>query len=265
MNKIILVAVLSFLLVSCTTARVDSLNYLNNLESVATEKALENKNPSLQIGDELIIIVNARDQDVVKPFNKNYSSSAIIQESGASKNTIPSAQQNFVGPTYVVDSNNQIDFPLIGTVDTKGKTILDLKNELEKKISTYVKNPTVNIRITNFRITVLGEVSRPGDYTVASGKATVLNALGLAGDLTIYGNRDDVLILRTVDGVVTKKRIDVQDANFINSDFYELKQNDVILVSANKTKQKTAKLDPNTPIYISVAGILVTIIALIFR
>lgn len=263
-KQFFLFASILILCVSCAGNKVNDLDYLKNIESVATETSLETQKATLQIGDELVILVSARDQDVVKPFNKNYSSSEIVQEPLPGGNTVNSGA-SISGPTYIVDNNNQIDFPLVGIINTQGKTLSELKDELEEKISVYVKTPTVTVNITNFKVTILGEVNRPGEYTVNNGKATILNALGLAGDLTIYGTRNDVLVVRNIDGNITKERLDLQDANFISSDYYKLKQGDVIYVSANKTKQKTARLDPNTPIYISVAGLLVTVIALIFR
>lgn len=251
---------------SCTTARVNELDYLKNIESISTDKALETQVSTLQRGDELVIVVSARDQDVVKPFNKNYSSSQIVQEPVPGGNTLGAAANNTsTGPTYIVDNNGQIDFPIVGVLNTEGKSLAGLKSELEEKISVYVRNPTVTVKITNFKVTILGEVSKPGEYTINNGKATVLNALGLAGDLTIYGTRNDVLVVRNVDGQITKERLNLQDAGVFNSDFYNLKQGDVVYVSANRTKQKTARLDPNTPIYISVVGILLTITALIVK
>lgn len=253
------------LFMSCKTNKVSELDYLKNIEDVATEQALKNPVSTLQKGDELVIIISARDQDVVKPFNKNYSSSEIVQPIAAGGNTPNVGQSIFTGPTYVVDEEGNIDFPVIGLINTQGKNLLAFKEELRNEISKYVINPTVNVRITNFKVTILGEVNRPGEYTITNGKTTILNALGLAGDLTAYGKRNDVLIVRNIDGEISKERIDLQDASFISSSFYNLKQGDVIYVSANNTKEKTARLDPNMPIYISVAGIVVTILALVFK
>ena len=112
---------------------------------------------------------------------------------------------------------------------------------------------------------ILGEVNRPGTYNIPEAETTLLGALGMAGDLTIYGNRNDILVLRNSDGTISKERIDLTKADFINSPFFYLKQNDVVIVSPNETKQKVSRLDPNAGIYISVASIVVTILALIFK
>ena len=123
----------------------------------------------------------------------------------------------------------------------------------------------MSVRNTNYKITVLGEVNRPGTYNIPDAQTTLLEVLGLAGDLSIYGNREDILVVRNIDGIMSKERIDLTKADFINSPFFYLKQNDVIIVSPNETKQKSSRLDPNAGIYISVASIVVTILALIFK
>lgn len=266
MKKNILLAFLGLLLltVSCKTQK--DLNYMQNAEEVAMQASLENSKSTIQPGDQLIILVSAKDMDVVRPFNQNYSSSELVQNPlPAGGNTPSVGAVSISGPSYFVDSEGNIDFPTIGQLSTTGKTVEEFKEELQNRITRYVINPTVSIRIANFKVTVLGEVNRQGDYTIPNGKATVLNALGLAGDLTMYGEREDVLIVRNVNGEITKGRINLLDANFVNSPYFNLKQNDVIYVSANETKQKTSRLDPNMPIYISVAGIVVTILALIFK
>jgi polysaccharide export outer membrane protein len=183
----------------------------------------------------------------------------------AGGNTPNTGAQAISGPTYIVDSQGNIDFPVLGTINTTGKTILDFKNELNNKISKFVINPSINIKLVNFRVTILGEVNRQGEYIVTNGNATLLNALGLAGDLTIYGKRDNILVVRNVDGIITKERVNISDANFFNSPYFYLKQGDVIYVSANETREKTSRLDPNAGIYISVASIVVTILALVFK
>lgn len=264
-NFLTYTVIISLLLISCKTSTAGNLDYMQNVEKVASEQAAKAQNSTIQKGDQLIILISAKDQDVVKPFNQNYASSELVQSTLASGNMPSSGQTTFTGPTYIVDSEGKIDFPIFGILNTKGKTLLEFKDEIRNRVLEFVKNPSVNIRIVNFQVTVLGEVNRQGEYNIPNGHGTIFTALGLAGDTTIYGKRDDVLIVRTEDGIITKNRISLLDDNFISSPFYHLKQGDVIYVSANKTKEKTSRLDPNTPIYISVAGILVTILALVFK
>lgn len=251
-----------FLLCSCKPQ--ENFNYMKNIEEVAVNTALQKSKNTLQTGDQLVIMVTAKDMDVVKPFNQNYSSAELVQPNQPGGNTGMMSTQTS-GPIYIVDEHGDIDFPVIGKINTVGKTTTELKDILREKIAFYVKNPSVNLRLTNFKVTVLGEVNRQGDYVISNGNATLLNALGLAGDLTVYGKRDNVLVVRNVDGNITKERVNLADANFINSPYFYLKQGDVIYVSANNTREKTSRLDPNAGIYISVASIVVTILALVFK
>ena len=268
--KISVFFIVSLILFSCKSKKqaeeASELNYMQNIEDIAVQASINSaKNNTIQVGDQLIILFTAKDNDVVKPFNQNYSSSEYIQNPVPGGNTPTTGNASITGPSYFVDAEGNIDLPILGRINTTGKSVESLKDELHSKMTRYVINPTVNIRLANFKITILGEVNRSGDYTLANGNGTIMNALGLAGDLTMYGKRDNVLVVRNVDGEITKGKINLVDANFINSPFYNLKQNDVIYVAANKTKEKASKLDPNMPIYISVAGILVTILALIFK
>jgi len=238
---------------------------MQNAEQIATEAALKNSNSTIQVGDQLVIIITAKDMQVVKPFNQNYSTGEIAQSSIPGGNVPTRGQETVSGPTYMVDFDGNIDFPILGKINTTGKTLIDFKDELRNRLTKYIINPSVNLRIANYKVTVLGEVNKPGQYTIPDGQTTLLNALGLAGDLTMYGKRDDVLLIRTENGIVSKERINLMDVNFVNSPYYQLKQGDVVYVSANQTKDKTSRLDPNTPIYISAAGIIVTILALVFK
>lgn len=235
---------------------------MQNIESVALQASMENAKTTIQPNDQLIISVSAKDMDVVKPFNQNFSSGELVQYTISNGNA-PSVGQNAQsGPTYLVDTSGDINFPIIGKINTKGKTVETLKDELTSEISRYVKNPIVNVKTANFKVVVLGEVNRPGTYYIPDGNATLLSVLGLAGDTTIYGERNNILIIRNYNDEIVKEKIDITSANFINSPFYYIKQNDVIVVNANITKQKTSRLDPNTSIYIAVASILIGLIAL---
>ncbi|WP_228728475.1 polysaccharide biosynthesis/export family protein [Chryseobacterium endalhagicum] len=260
-------AILSIsLLVSCKVnpnAKND-LNYMQNIEQVAINASSVNSKNTIQTGDQLIILITAKDMDVVKPFNQNYSSSEFIQTNNfAGGNTPNQGATTLVGPTYIVDSSGEIDFPVLGKLNTSGKSLVEFKDELRERMVKYVINPTVNVKLANFKITVLGEVNRQGDYTISNGQGNILNALGLAGDLTIYGKRDEVLVIRTEDGVVSHGRINLQDANLINSPYYNLKQGDAIIVASNNTKDLTSKQNPNTGLYLTAVSIIVTALAVV--
>ena len=255
-----------FLLTSCKTRdKANELTYMQNIENIATQATINTTHSTLQTGDQLVILVTAKDMDVVRPFNQNYSSGEISQTTIASSNSPMQGQTSLPGPSYFIDSNGEIDFPVIGKLKASGMTLVAFKDELRSRLSMYIKNPSVNMRVANYKVTVLGEVTRPGLYIISDGQTTLLNALGLAGDLTMYGKRDDILIVRNVDGQISKEYVNILKADFINSPYYNLQQGDVIYVTPNDTKEKTSRLDPNMPIYISVAGIIVTILALVFK
>lgn len=261
----ILAVLLAVTLVSCKTNpnAHNDLNYMQNIENVAIEAAKNSQN-TIQPGDQLVILITAKDLDVVKPFNQNFSSSEFIQNNTfAGGNTPGQGSTNISGPTYIVDSDGDIDFPILGKLNTKNKTLVQFKDELRDKIKEFVINPTVSVRLSNFKISILGEVNRQGDYVVANGQATILNALAMAGDLTIYGKRNDILIIRTENGQITHGRINLQDANLINSPYYNLRQGDAIIVSANNTKDIASKQNPNTPLILSAISIGVTAIAVV--
>lgn len=266
MKKIVLLVVISLLAWSCQTQK--DIVYLQNIEKVANEVSVKNFQPTIQPDDQLLIYVTAKDMSVVAPFNQSVapnSRESIIAYSQPSSN-IPSAGQTSVsGVSYTVYPRGYIDFPVIGKIETNGKTIENLKEELTSRLKKYIIEPTVSVRYGNYRVTILGEVNRPGEYMIPNGKATLLSALGLAGDLTIYGKRDNVLIVREQDGVRTQTYINLSDANFINSPYYHLRQNDVIYVTPNNTKKNSAVFGPQTGIYISVASIIVTILALVIK
>lgn len=245
--------------------KADTSSYLQNIEDTAVQTSIQNAKSSIQVNDELMILVTAKDMDVVKPFNQNYSSRSTTQYSAASNNALMNNQVVEEGPKYLVGENGNITMNVIGEVKAAGLTLEQLKEDLKAKLSKYIINPIITIRLTNYKITVLGEVNRAGHYIIPDGKTTVLDALGLAGDLTIYGKRENVLVVRNINGEITKGRIDLTDSNFIKSPFYNLQQNDVIVVSPNETKQKQARLDPNAGIYISVASVILGLLTLIFR
>lgn len=266
MKSKILIILSTFIIVSCRTnpTAKNDLNYMQNIEQVAIENSKKNSSSTIQPGDQLVILVTAKDMDVVKPFNQNYSSSEVIQTNALGGGNMPNQGVTTIqGPTYIVDTNGNINFPILGILSTSGKTLTEFKEDLGEKMLKYVINPTISLRLANFKVTILGEVNRQGDYTIANGQGTILNALGMAGDLTMYGKRNDVLVIRTENGVVSHGKVNLQDASLINSPYYNLKQGDAIIVSANNSKDIQAKQNPNTGLYLTAASIAITAAALV--
>ena len=210
----------------------------------------------IQPDDLLLIIVSAEDPESAMPFNLT----TVSVPAATGMNSI-NGQQSL--QTYLVDQKGFIDFPVLGQLKVGGLSRTELVQLLNGKIAKYIKNPIINIRRMNFKISVQGEVTAPGTYTVNSDRITLVEAISLARDLTIYGRRDNVLIIREVNGVKSFNRVDITKADFINSPFYYLSQNDVVYVEPNKVKVNGAAIGSNTGVIISITSLLITVITLI--
>jgi len=257
MKKIILYSLLfitATLFVSCASR--EKIIYYDNANNEISQ-TIQKVNTKIQPDDLLMIIVSSLEPDAAIPFNLT------------STTTVNRANQAGVGQQsqqlYLVDGNGNIEFPVLGRINVLNKSKEDIINELQSKISKYINNPIVNLRIMNFKVTVQGEVVRPGVHTITSERLTVTEALSLSGDLTIHGQRENILIIREENGQRISKRIDLTKTDFINSDFYYLKQNDIVYVEPNKTRVNAAAVGPNSSIFISIASLLITITALIIR
>lgn len=260
MNKYLFAVCLPLFVIIVSCKPKQDIDYMQNIEEVAIKTSQRQYNSTIQPSDQLVITVLAKDNEVAKPFNQNYYSSDMSQFS-----SVPS-RSAAVEPTYIVDSHGNIDFPILGTLNTTGKTLDQFKYELKEKLSRYIKDPGVNIKMANFKVTVLGEVNRSGVIPIPDGQpTTILNVIGLAGDLTIYGQRKNILLVRNVDGETTKHYIDLTDAEFINSPYYYVKQNDVIYVSPNNVRKSASSYGPQIGIWISVASVILGVLAILVR
>ena len=139
---------------------------------------------------------------------------------------------------FLVDLEGNIQYPRIGKIKAEGLTKAQLSEEIRRKITGPLSNPSVMVRLLNFKVTMLGEVSRPGPISIPSEKITILEAIGLAGDINIYGKKEDVVILRPTDSTVEHGMIDLSSKNLFDSPYYFLRQNDVVLVNPNKNKAR---------------------------
>ncbi len=161
---------------------------------------------------------------------------------------------------YLVDQAGEIDFPVIGKLKIEGLSPDELRGLLRGRLSDYLKDPIINIRILNFTVTILGEVARPGTYPVPVGgeQITILEAFGLAGDLTGRGIRENVLVIRDFNGTKVYTRIDLTSKNMVKSPVYYLTQNDVVYVEPNKSAIRSSTINSNTTVAISIASLLIT-------
>ena len=254
-NKV-LVVVLAVLFFSCAS-RQEVVYYQNSAELTQLETAMSYE-VKIQPDDLLSIIVSAEDQEIAAPFNLKS-----IRMASASNVSAVSGQESM--QLYLVDATGAIDFPILGKLQVGGLTRTQVLTMFKEKIGLYIKNPIINFRITNFKVSLQGEVNAPGSYTINSERITLIEALALGKDLTIYGKRDNLLIIREVNGVKSFNRVDITKADFINSPFYYLAQNDVVYVEPNKTRTNASAVGPNTGVIISITSLLITLVTLILR
>ncbi|MGJ1321972.1 polysaccharide biosynthesis/export family protein [Sphingobacterium faecium] len=243
---------LVFIMSSCGSRK--SMVYMQP-DSTAINSIYEQHIPTIQSNDILTISVSATDPKATLPFNlmNTFSSSMTANTDLALR------------PTYTVDQEGNIDFPVLGKVKLGGLTRVEAIKVLKEKLSSYIVDPGVNMNFTNFRVSILGEVARPGSFILPTERVTVLEALGMAGDLTIRGVRNNVLVIREVNGEKTMSRLDLTKQDVLNSPYYYLAQNDVVYVEPNKAQINNSKLGANTNIIISIAGLLITVISVLTR
>lgn len=235
------------LLFSCASKK--DMIYYQDVDTFGTQEKSNSYEIKIQPDDMLMISVYAEDPEIAKSFSLNVSSETVT-----SGNT---------GSVYLVDAFGFIDFPTLGKLKVSGLSRTAALQLLNNKILQYIKNPIISIRITNFKVSVQGEVSTPGTYPIASERITLIEALSMAGDLTIFGKRDNILIIREIDGVKSYNRVDLTKAGFMNSPFYYLAQNDVVYVEPNQNKINVSAVNPSTGLIFSVVSILITLTTLI--
>ena len=187
--------------------------------------------------------------------------SSLNPEASAPFNLFRGAAEGGFSPEqvdYLIDQAGEIDFPVIGKLKIVGLSPDELRVLLRERLSEYLKDPIINIRLRNFTVTILGEVNRPGTYPINGEQVTILEALGFAGDLTLRGMRNNVLVIRDFNGTKVYTRIDLTSKNLIKSPGYYLTQNDVVYVEPNKSGIKETSLDQRAGIYVSIASVLIT-------
>lgn len=208
---------------SCTNLK--KATYFNEIPDSEFISDFENLNPVLKENDLLSISVSSLNPDATQIFNPVYSSNTSI------------TNQNRA-PEYLIDDDGYIRFPFLGKIKAAGMTKQELREEITGELieQQLLIEPIVNIRHLNFNVSVMGEVQNPSLVTIPSEKVSLLEALSLAGDLTIYAQRDNVLLIREEDGVKKLSRIDLTSDNIFTSPDYFLKPNDIIYVQPNKSK-----------------------------
>lgn len=212
--------------------------------------------PTIQPNDILKINVETLIPEAAAPYNK-----------GVLQGMQPQNIQLLQLDGYLVSLENTIKFPVLGEISTKDLTTMQLEEELKQRLvdGGHLLNPKVNVRVINAKVTILGEVNQPGTYNFTEQNITLLQALGYAGDLTINGQRNDVLVTREVDGMRKVTHLDLTSAAFMNSDYYFVRPNDVIVVNPNNPKVKSAGFVGNVGTILTIASLALSITILLTR
>lgn len=247
---IVIVVLCAAMATSCVSQR--KLSYLRDVTAASADSINQTytslKENRIAKGDLLSIFVNALDVEAVRAFNLPVAN---VQNLGAKTVSASAGGGSLQG--YWVDPEGNIDFPVLGKLHVEGMSAMQLKDTLTTLVSQSVKDPIININFLNFFVTVLGEVKNPGRHPVTSQGMTILDALGLAGDMTIYGKRNNVLITREIDGKLEFARLNLNDQSIFASPYYHIRQNDVIYVEPNTARAITSQ---NIPFYMSVVTTL---------
>lgn len=221
---LLLTIILSFLVLSQSCITRKDISYFQDIsDSLSIQKITQGFEAVIQAGDILSIHVTSLSSEASSFFNVEGERTD---------------QQ--VANTYLVDASGSVEIPLIGIVKVAGITSQVARQQIKDKLEKYLVDPTVNLRIRNFKVTVLGEVQKPGVYTIPNEKITLVEALGLAGDLTIFAKRINVLIIREENGERKFFKADLRSKEFFESDYYYLHSNDIVYVEPGKGKIASA-------------------------
>ena len=249
----LLLCLIAFL-ASCSAPK--EVLYLQDIASIKEENIDKNYEVIIHKDDLLAILVNSKDPELALPFNMPL----VTYQIGAQT----TAQQRLLG--YLVDQNGDIDFPILGKIHVEGLTRMQVTELIKQKLMSedLIKDPIVTVQFLNFKVSVMGEVTRPGTFDISGDRITLLEALSMAGDLTIYGRRDRVAVIREKDG---KRRIlyhDLRSSDIFQSPCYYLQQNDIVYVEPNKAKTGQSRINSNNSVgvWLSAVSVLASITSL---
>ena len=254
---ILFTGLFGWIFISCSSYK--NVPYLQNVEDVEVIQAeLPLYDAKIMPKDLLTITVNTTNPEAAAPFNLTMQSAIDVARSN-SLTQQPALQQ------YVVSNEGNIDFPVLGRLKIGGLTKTEVEDLIREKLKPYLKEiPIVTVRMPNYKISVLGEVAHPGTFVVNNEKVNILEALAMAGDMTIWGMRDNVKLVR--ENAMGKREIillNLNQADLLNCPYYYLQQNDIIYVSPNETKAKNSDIGQSTTLWISATSILVSLASLL--
>jgi polysaccharide export outer membrane protein len=254
MNKIIFSLLAVLLLGSCAKR---NLAYLSDLQAQSewTQKLTETAEPKIRPDDLLSITITSLNPEANALFNRGE-----ILPAGATANYGVGANyttSSIYREGYLVDKEGNIEFPVLGQVQLGGLTKTQAKDSLRIRLLKVVNYPIINIRYLNYRITVVGEVNRPATFTIPSEKINILEALGMAGDMTAYGKRENVLVMREEGGVRKATRLNLNEKEVLSSPYFYLMANDVVYVEPHKMKAVQASTDTR---FLAIASSVITVL-----
>lgn len=253
----IIAAAMIIVLGSCGSSK--NVTYLQNLDSISLAPSRGLYDAKIMPKDQLMITVSTTDYEASRPFNLTVHNS--LGSAGSISSGGGSLQQ------YVVDNSGFINFPVVGKIHVEGLTVHETEDLIKSKIQPYLartENPIVTVRMASYRITVIGEVNKPGVIPVTTERMSILEALAQAGDLSIYGLRDNIALIRTdAAGEKHQVRLNLNDANIINSPYYYVQQDDVIYVEPNNVKAKNSSIGSSTTLWFSFIGIATSVASLL--
>lgn len=246
----------------CSCNLQKKIVYLQDASQDEIVKMAENYEVRIKPNDRLKIIVSSKDPELASPFNSSASYSAL---SSSERSYTSSTSGDMSIQTRTVRPDGILEMPIIGPVECKGKTRAELANEIARMIreGNYISDPSVNVQFADMKITVMGEVARPGQYDVVRDEITILDALAMAGDMTIYGERDEVAVIRKIDGKAVINYLDLRTKECIASPFYHLQPNDVVYIKPNRYKAANAEINQNRSFWISIVSTLVSVATLV--
>jgi len=253
-------AILLMVLVSCNSYR--EVAYFQNSRTLPKEPIpVELYNAHIMPKDLITITVNTTDPEASIPFNLTVQSRETARNSGLNTSSQAALQQ------YLVKNDGNIEFPVLGTLHIGGLTIDQAEDMVRDRLTPYLKEtPIVTVRLQSFKVSVLGEVNSPGQFAISNEKVNLLEALALAGDLTVWGKRNNVKLIREdANGARQIHELNLNDANIIYSPYYQLEQNDIIYVTPNETKARNSDVGTSTTLWFSAVGIVISLTSLLFN
>lgn len=256
MKKYVILLAVIFL-ASCQSYK--KVPYLQDAEVINQAQQLETLyDAKIMPKDLLTIVVSCTNPELAVPFNLTVATPMSL----ADKTQI--ATQPVLQP-YLVDNEGRINFPVLGTLKVGGLTKSEAEQVIVRNLKPYMKEtPIVTVRMANYKISVLGEVARPGTFTITNEKVNLLEALAMAGDMTVYGVRDNVKLIReTATGKQEIITLDLNKTETILSPYYWLQQNDVVYVTPNKAKARNSDIGNSTSLWFSATSILVSLASLL--